>query len=63
MRVAHGHRQRLMAEPHLHAPYVDAALDKTRGAGMTQDVRNDLVVSGESDFGFRLVPDGTVLSL
>ncbi|ESY63449.1 hypothetical protein X742_29335 [Mesorhizobium sp. LNHC232B00] len=35
------------------------ALDKSRGAGVTQDVRHDLVVGAKSDLGFRLVPDGT----
>ena len=63
MRVAHGHRKRLVAEPHLHAPDVDAALDKTRRAGVAQDVRHHLVVGAEADFGFRIVPDGAKLRL
>lgn len=52
-----------MAEPHLHTPDVDAALDKSRGAGVTPDVRHDLVIGAKSDLGFRLVPDGTELCL
>lgn len=55
MRVAHRHRQRLMTQPHLHTPDIDAAPDEARSTGVTQDVRHDLVVGAKSDLGFRLV--------
>ena len=34
VRLGHGHGQRLVTEPHLHAAYVDAALDQPRSAGV-----------------------------
>lgn len=52
-----------MAEPHLHTPDVDAALDKTRGAGVAQYVRHDLFVGAKTDLGLRIVPDGAKLRL
>ncbi|ESX15149.1 hypothetical protein X767_28655 [Mesorhizobium sp. LSJC264A00] len=63
MRIAHGHRKRLVAEPHLYAPDIDAALDQTRRAGVAQDVRHHLVVGAETDFGLGIVPDGAKLCL
>ena len=63
MRVTHGHRQGLVAEPHLHAPDVDAALDQTRRAGVPQDMRHHLLVGAKADLGFRIVPDGAELRL
>jgi len=35
MGIAHGHRKRLMAEPHLNPSEVDAAPHEPGGAGMS----------------------------
>jgi len=48
-----------MAEPHLHAPDVDAALDKARSAGVAQYMWHHLLVGAEADLGLGFVPDGT----
>lgn len=61
MRIAHGHLQRLVAEPHLHAPHVDATLDEARSAGMAQNMRHNLCVVPKPHLGLGLVPHGAKL--
>ncbi len=56
MGVAHRHGQRLVAEPHLHAANVDAAAHETRGAGVAQNVRHQILVMGKPDRLARLQP-------
>ena len=56
VRVAHRHLQRLMAEPHLHAAYVDAALDQSRSAGVSQYMGNHVRIRAETDLVLGLVP-------
>ena len=56
VRVAHCHCQGLVAQPHLHAANVDAALDESRSAGVSEDMRNDVRVGGEADLVLGLVP-------
>src|SRR5690606_6902139 len=57
MRITHGHLQGLMAQPHLNATDIDPAPDQTGGTGMTQNMRNDLIVGAESNFHLCFIPD------
>ncbi len=55
--VSHRHLKRLMTEPHLDPPYIYPASNKPGCAGMSQYVRDNVIVVSKAHLRFCLVPD------
>src|SRR5690606_1413612 len=56
MRITHGHLQGLVTQPHLNPTNIDATADQTRRAGMTQNMRDDLIVRAKPHFHLCFIP-------
>jgi hypothetical protein len=59
MRISHGHLQCLVAKPHLDTANINAAANKAGSAGVTQNMRYDLIVGAQTDFHLGVIPDLT----